>query len=55
MLHHATQNIAAPIDANEARKLVIKLRWFGLEDEAEALQALLLGKEIGAIGPLDTD
>jgi hypothetical protein len=55
MLHRAIENIKPPVDAVEARMLVLKLRWFGLEDEAESLQMLLLEGEIGAIGTLDTD
>jgi hypothetical protein len=55
MLHYAIGNITPPVDAYEARRLVLKLRWIGLEEDATSLQALLLEREIGAIGPLDTD
>jgi hypothetical protein len=55
MLHYAIGNITPPVDADEARRLVLKLRLVGLEEDAASLQALLLEREIGAIGPLDTD
>jgi hypothetical protein len=61
MLHNAIQDmpyLAAANDfgaANDVRKLVLKLRWIGLEYEAEKLLASLSEGEVGAIAPSDTD
>jgi len=55
MLHSAIQDMPQHTPANDIRKMVIKLRWIGLEYEAEELLTRLSEGEVGAIAPSDTD
>jgi hypothetical protein len=45
----------APPRPREVKALVIKLRWIGMEGEAEQMSHLLGPDEGPLIGPIDTD
>ena len=50
--------IAAAVAADDLRKRILKLRWIGMEDEAERLSSLLTRSRAGnpvLMGPRDTD
>jgi hypothetical protein len=55
MLHSVIQDMLYHAPANDIRNMVLKLRWIGLELEAERLLASLSEGEVGAIAPSETD
>ncbi|HWY61412.1 MAG TPA: hypothetical protein VNW15_05880 [Rhizomicrobium sp.] len=55
MLHSAIRNMPMPASPDDIRKLVLKLRWIGLEHEAQQLQSSLSEGEVAAIAPIETD
>lgn len=42
------------LDGRNLKEIVIKLRWMGLDGEAENLSCLL-GPDEAVVGPIDTD
>jgi hypothetical protein len=49
---------ASAIPTQELKQLIVKLRWIGLDDDAEEVGTLLkrvAPREVLPVGPLDTD
>jgi hypothetical protein len=54
----AEKNVPAGLKPAEIRKLILKLRWIGMEEEAERLSASLAEfatAECHVMGPRETD